>query len=115
MSSAVPSESVGSTSVQPGDGRGPVRVTVFVRGRVQGVGFRWWVCSRARERGLAGHARNTLDGRVEVVAEGAADDVRSVVAMLAEEPSRRGRPGVVGSVSAPWFSAPRGAAGFVER
>ncbi|MGL5818663.1 MAG: acylphosphatase [Phycicoccus sp.] len=99
----------------PDEGNGSVRVTVFVRGRVQGVGFRWWVRARALELGLAGHARNTADGRVEVVAEGAADDVLRLASLLAEEPSRRGRPGAVGSVSAPRRSDPRGTAGFVER
>lgn len=44
------------------------RATFFVRGRVQGVGFRWWTRSRALELGLVGHARNMDDGRVEVVA-----------------------------------------------
>ena len=39
-------------------------------GRVQGVGFRWWTRARALELGLTGWARNTQDGRVEVVAEG---------------------------------------------
>jgi len=46
-----------------------VRLTAWVRGRVQGVGFRWWVRSRALELGLAGSATNLRDGRVEVVAE----------------------------------------------
>ncbi|MGL4745660.1 MAG: acylphosphatase [Dermatophilaceae bacterium] len=98
----------------PGGSRS-VRVTVFVRGRVQGVGFRWWVRSRALEFGLAGHARNTSDGRVEVVAEGAEDQVARVVALLTEEPSRHGRPGAMASVSVPRHSEPRGITGFVER
>ena len=55
----------------PDEGR---RVTVFVRGHVQGVGFRWWTRARALELGLAGHARNTADRRVEVVAEGPEHD-----------------------------------------
>ena len=49
-----------------------VRVTAWVTGRVQGVGFRWWTRARALELGLAGWARNLDDGRVEVVAEGTA-------------------------------------------
>ena len=49
---------------------GNIRMTAWVRGRVQGVGFRWWTRSRALELGLVGWARNTEDGRVEVVAEG---------------------------------------------
>ncbi|MGL5930550.1 MAG: acylphosphatase [Dermatophilaceae bacterium] len=92
-----------------------VRVTVFVRGQVQGVGFRWWVRARALELGVTGHARNTADGRVEVVAEGAAADVERLIRLLVEEPSRDGRPGAVGSVSTPRRSGPRGTTGFVER
>lgn len=41
-----------------------------VRGRVQGVGFRWFVQRRAQELGLCGFARNRHDGSVEVVARG---------------------------------------------
>lgn len=37
-----------------------------VRGKVQGVGFRWWTRSRARGLGLAGTVRNCPDGSVEV-------------------------------------------------
>ena len=62
------------------------RMTVFVRGRVQGVGFRWWTRARALELGLAGHARNTDDGRVEVVAEGSPQAVLRLFDLLAEQP-----------------------------
>lgn len=42
----------------------------LVSGRVQGVGFRWWVRNRAMELGLGGWVSNLADGRVEVVAGG---------------------------------------------
>jgi acylphosphatase len=42
----------------------------LVSGRVQGVGFRWFVARQARALGLAGYARNLDDGRVEVVVAG---------------------------------------------
>ena len=42
----------------------------LVRGRVQGVGYRWFVRRKAEELGLAGHATNLEDGTVEVVARG---------------------------------------------
>ena len=42
----------------------------IVRGRVQGVGFRWFVDHEARILGLAGWVRNNIDGSVEVLAMG---------------------------------------------
>ena len=41
-----------------------------VRGRVQGVGFRWFVCREARALGLTGRVANLPDGSLEVAAEG---------------------------------------------
>jgi acylphosphatase len=91
------------------------RLTVFVRGRVQGVGFRWWARASALELGLAGHARNTPDGRVEIVAEGPQADLDRLVALLGEEPSTTGRPGQVVAVSSPMWDEPRGLSDFRER
>jgi acylphosphatase len=45
-------------------------IRYVVRGRVQGVGFRWFVSRQARALGLAGYVRNLPDGSVEVVAHG---------------------------------------------
>ena len=42
----------------------------FVRGRVQGVGFRYFAQRAAVEQGLTGYAKNLDDGRVEVYAVG---------------------------------------------
>lgn len=42
----------------------------LVRGRVQGVGFRWFVWREAERLGLGGFARNLRDGTVEVVSQG---------------------------------------------
>jgi len=90
-------------------------MTVFVRGRVQGVGFRWWTRARALEQGPGEHARNTPDGRVEVVAEGAEPALRRLVELLVEEPPSTRRPGRVESVSSPMWGEPRGGTGFHER
>ena len=48
---------------------------VSVRGRVQGVGFRWWVRSAAERYGVRGWVANRADGSVEIFAEGEADDL----------------------------------------
>jgi acylphosphatase len=90
-------------------------MTVFVRGRVQGVGFRWWTRARALELGLVGHARNTDDGRVEVVAEGDAASLQQLLDLLGEQPSGHRRPGRVESVSTPLWGRPRGSGAFLER
>ena len=55
-----------------GDGMEEARRFV-ISGLVQGVGFRYYVFKRARERGVVGYVRNLSDGRVEVVAQGSAE------------------------------------------
>ena len=90
------------------------RVTVWVRGRVQGVGFRWWVRSRARELGLAGSATNLDDGRVEVVAQGSRTSCERLVRLLGGPPVD-GRPGSVTGIVEQWAEPRGGIAGFVER
>src|SRR4051794_19102715 len=88
-----------------------VRITAWVRGHVQGVGFRWWVRSRALELGLVGSASNLEDGRVEVVAEGTREACDGLLALL----RGGGTPGMVNGVVERW-SRPRGDLhGFIER
>ncbi|MBE1534755.1 acylphosphatase [Actinomadura algeriensis] len=96
-----------------------VRLTAWVRGRVQGVGFRWWVRARALELGLVGSAANLSDGRVEVVAEGPREKCRRLLEMLhpgaPDAEGLPGRPGAVTGVAERW-GEPRGTAeGFEER
>ena len=49
---------------------GVVRLEATVRGRVQGVGFRYFVMRRAHALDLAGWVANVADGAVRLVAEG---------------------------------------------
>ncbi len=58
----------------------------LVSGRVQGVGFRWFVLQHAERLGLAGWARNLPDGRVEVVGVGPATALRELEGALRQGP-----------------------------
>jgi acylphosphatase len=60
---------------------------VVVRGRVQGVGFRWFVRERARALGLTGWVRNCDDGSVEVLARGDDASLRQLRSLLGTGPS----------------------------
>lgn len=59
----------------------------LVSGRVQGVGFRWFTRREAVRLGLAGHARNLPDGRVEVVAQGSSEQVEALRKRLESGPA----------------------------
>ena len=90
---------------------GPVRLTAWVHGQVQGVGFRWWTRSRALELGLTGQATNLSDGRVEVIAEGSRSACERLLAAL-----QSGRtPGSVEHVASRWSEARGGYQRFSER
>ena len=58
----------------------------LVQGRVQGVGFRWFVHREASELRLAGWVRNTENGDVEVVASGTPEDIADLRASLRRGP-----------------------------
>jgi acylphosphatase len=63
-----------------------VRRRVVIRGRVQGVFFRDTLRRLAERHGVAGWARNTPEGTVEAVLEGAEPDVDAVVDFAREGP-----------------------------
>jgi acylphosphatase len=63
-----------------------LRVRIVVRGRVQGVGFRYATVTAARRLGLAGWARNAPDGSVEILAEGDATAVRELIGWCHQGP-----------------------------
>lgn len=84
------------------------RLTAFVAGHVQGVGFRWWVREQGDKLGLSGVATNLEDGRVEVIAEGDEATVRELLALL----RGGGTPGRVTSVTERWSPAQGDLVGF---
>lgn len=57
-----------------------------VSGRVQGVGFRWFVEHEARVLGVSGWVRNRQDGSVEVLASGTNEQLRSLYDKLKQGP-----------------------------
>ncbi len=79
----------------------------YVDGRVQGVGYRYFVLRQAEALGITGFARNLPDGRVEVVAEGPEEVLQRFEARLKEGPAFATVTGVE-RVESP----PRGDAGF---
>jgi acylphosphatase len=58
----------------------------LVRGRVQGVGFRWFVEREANILGIAGWVRNNADGSVEVLAMGSGDQLLGLRSRLRQGP-----------------------------
>ncbi|MGO9316933.1 MAG: acylphosphatase [Terracidiphilus sp.] len=58
----------------------------LIQGRVQGVGFRWYVQREAGQLGLRGWVSNTEDGDVEVVASGTAEELAKLRASLRRGP-----------------------------
>ncbi|MFZ0834952.1 MAG: acylphosphatase [Mycobacterium sp.] len=88
-----------------------VRLTAWVHGYVQGVGFRWWTRSRALELGLSGYAANRPDGRVQVVAQGPRGKCQRLLDLL----QGGNTPGSVDNVVADWSEATEPLNGFSER
>jgi acylphosphatase len=60
---------------------------LIVRGRVQGVGYRWWVIGQAKALRLNGWVRNRRDGSVEILAIGAAHALESLASACARGPA----------------------------
>jgi acylphosphatase len=88
-----------------------VRLSAWVHGRVQGVGFRWWTRCRALELGLTGYAANQADGRVLVVAHGPREAGEKLLQLL----EGGATPGRVDNVVADWSQPQERFTGFVER
>jgi acylphosphatase len=59
---------------------------ITVRGRVQGVGFRYFVQNAATRLGLTGNVKNCPDSSVEIVAEGNARAIADLVEQVKQGP-----------------------------
>ncbi|MET9427758.1 MULTISPECIES: acylphosphatase [unclassified Streptomyces] len=89
-----------------------VRLTAWVRGHVQGVGFRWFTRENALRIGdLTGFASNLDDGRVQVVAEGPSENCHQLLEWL----SAGDTPGRVDGVTEIWATPRGGYDGFEIR
>jgi acylphosphatase len=86
------------------------RARVVIRGRVQGVFFRFETRERARSLGLAGWVRNNADGTVEAVFQGDRDRVDSMLAWCGRGPAGAH----VEDVEVEW-AEPRDERGFTTR
>jgi len=97
--------------VTAGDGPGAAsreRLDATVRGRVQGVGYRYFALREARLLGVDGWVANEADGSVRVVAEGLRPALDALVARLEEGPPA----GWVDAVSTRWEPARGIGSGF---
>jgi acylphosphatase len=88
-----------------------VRLTAIITGRVQGVGFRYFVRRCAEPLALVGTATNCRDGSVQVIAEGARTSCEQLLAALRSDAA----PGYVSAVDVTWSEPRGGFAGFRER
>jgi acylphosphatase len=92
---------------------GPASAYVLVTGRVQGVGFRWFVRSHASALELRGWARNRRDGSVELEVVGPRERIEQLIEELHQGPPAS----EVEEVTTHWLPVPAagGPAGFEIR
>ena len=63
-------------------------VALTIKGRVQGVGFRYYVQEKANYLSISGWVRNRYDGSVEIMAQGSSDQIRQLLDAIRIGPSR---------------------------
>ena len=76
---------------------GKLLYKIYIRGWVQGVGFRWSAAHEARDRGIKGYVKNLSDGSVYIEAEGSGEQLNSFIEWC------KGGPGIVESVNSDVF------------
>ena len=84
------------------------RAHLLIKGRVQGVGFRWFVADIATTFGLAGWTKNLFDGRVEAIFEGERETIEAAIERCADGP----RSAIVSGIDVDWNENPEDITGF---
>ncbi len=75
------------------------RIEAIVRGKVQGVGYRYYTVQKAAKYGLKGFVRNLQDGTVKVVAEGEEEKLKQFLKDLYQGPPLA----IVDDISVKWL------------
>ncbi len=88
-----------------------VRAHLLVRGFVQGVGFRYFVCRTAEGLGLAGYAKNLFTGEVEIEVEGDRSLIEELIAKVRVGP----RAAHVADIAVEWRAPEHRFTGFEIR
>lgn len=84
------------------------RLEMVVHGRVQGVAFRYYTRTAARQLGVTGWVRNLSDGSVRIVAEGTSPGLETFLSWVSRGPDHAR----VDRVDTHWSDAAGGFAGF---
>ena len=85
--------------------------SAIIKGRVQGVGFRYFTKNKAKELGLRGWVRNLSDGSVEIQATGPVERLERLLQSLSTGPVGS----QVDSVNVQWLPEPEESQGFEVR
>lgn len=64
------------------------QVYIVIKGRVQGVGFRYFALHKAEELQIKGWVRNTFDGKVEMEASGESENLNTFIDWMKMGPAR---------------------------
>jgi acylphosphatase len=65
-----------------------VQYEITIKGRVQGVGYRYFAAQKATEMGIKGWVKNAVDGSVIVVAQGIEEEIETFIDYLYLGPTR---------------------------
>lgn len=65
---------------------GNIKIQIFVTGKVQGVGYRLYIATKAQNLGITGWIKNNSDGSVEGVFEGEEDLLKKIIEWCKEGP-----------------------------